>query len=375
MPSSYSFSTAVGGPSATTYFLLRRAPQGMQEIADVLGISGGELIAAHTLVPYFESVSPVPLRAQEIDQFATHHHANSRFRINSWKRHPLQFCTQCVRQDIDEIGEPIWRRTHQLPGVRVCVRHRAWLTRDCDACAWTATKTHLWYPPVKCPLGHAFKPQRLKDSLTLELEMQFAKWSEEMLSYRIGARTMLLSKALSQLAARKGLRRWRRGFPAPDDAAENYAARLRNPLLQHAGALVERVSNAPFVHVLAPALRTHSGTRPHPVTVMLCVKALAGSRVLALDALRSVEPRAAPWAQLSWEERYQSLSTYDRERREQLFLSLISERVHLAEARTAAEWDALIGLKLGLSREAIGRWRRLLPSVARALRRARPDLF
>lgn len=373
MPSSYGFSTAVGGPSATTYFLLRRAPQGMQEIADVLGISGGELIAAHTLIPYFESVSPIPLRAQEIDQLSRHHHANSRFRINSWKRHPLQFCTQCVRQDIEEFGEPIWRRTHQLPGVRVCLRHRAWLTRKCEACGWTATTTRLWYPPVTCPVGHVLKPQRLEGSLTLGLEVHFAKWSEEMLAYRIGTRTQLLRTALRHLAMRHGLRPWSRG--SPDGRADGYVSTLCDPLLRHAATLVARVSNAPFIHLLAPALRTKGGLRPHPVQVMLSVKALAGSRVPTLDAIRGVEPAASEWSQQSWSERYQRLPRYDRQGHEQLFLSLVAEKTLLAEARTATEWDRLIGLKLGLSREAICRWRAALPNVAFALRRARPDLF
>lgn len=47
----------------------------------------------------------------------------SRFRAN----HPLKACHLCMSEDAREHLTAYWHRTHQLPGVWVCQRHRCWL--------------------------------------------------------------------------------------------------------------------------------------------------------------------------------------------------------------------------------------------------------
>ncbi len=39
----------------------------------------------------------------------------------------LRFCPSCISDDEFDYGEAYWHRSHQIPGVRVCNRHEAWL--------------------------------------------------------------------------------------------------------------------------------------------------------------------------------------------------------------------------------------------------------
>lgn len=47
----------------------------------------------------------------------------SRFRAN----HPLKACLQCMSEDVRDHLTTYWHKTHQLPGVWTCSRHRCWL--------------------------------------------------------------------------------------------------------------------------------------------------------------------------------------------------------------------------------------------------------
>jgi hypothetical protein len=39
----------------------------------------------------------------------------------------LKFCPDCVRQDMDNFGEAYWHRTHQVPGIFICLIHNSLL--------------------------------------------------------------------------------------------------------------------------------------------------------------------------------------------------------------------------------------------------------
>jgi hypothetical protein len=36
----------------------------------------------------------------------------------------LRFCSQCFEEDLQKYGEAYWHRTHQIPGVLVCLKHK-----------------------------------------------------------------------------------------------------------------------------------------------------------------------------------------------------------------------------------------------------------
>jgi len=44
----------------------------------------------------------------------------------------LFFCSQCVLEDVAELGYSYWRRIHNFPGVDVCNRHKSGLMRVAD---------------------------------------------------------------------------------------------------------------------------------------------------------------------------------------------------------------------------------------------------
>jgi hypothetical protein len=41
----------------------------------------------------------------------------------------LSYCEQCIREDTEIYGEPYWHRTHQLPGVFICDKHHAMISK------------------------------------------------------------------------------------------------------------------------------------------------------------------------------------------------------------------------------------------------------
>jgi len=53
------------------------------------------------------------------------------------------FCPLCAHDDIELFGETYWHRTHQAPGVRVCLKHDVYL--EPSGLSWTFI-THIPYP-------------------------------------------------------------------------------------------------------------------------------------------------------------------------------------------------------------------------------------
>lgn len=42
--------------------------------------------------------------------------------------HPLRYCPICTMEDTQTLGTPYWKRSHQLPGVKCCIKHKCELT-------------------------------------------------------------------------------------------------------------------------------------------------------------------------------------------------------------------------------------------------------
>jgi hypothetical protein len=89
--------------------------------------SAASLIANHTLLPYYARIASPDIVGQ----------AHQRMRTGVGWVHPLlslptsgitapkclQLCIRCAEDDCARLGEPVWRRVHQLPGVFVCPQH------------------------------------------------------------------------------------------------------------------------------------------------------------------------------------------------------------------------------------------------------------
>lgn len=91
------------------------------EIYPAWGMSASEIVARMTLSPFFASIFPGDDRLKRVAE---------RQRCVPWTGYlgpgkpGIRYCQACWRED-DRDGNPrYWRRSHQLPGVVVCARHR-----------------------------------------------------------------------------------------------------------------------------------------------------------------------------------------------------------------------------------------------------------
>ena len=93
------------------------------------------LIAKHTLLPFYSPFLPQD-RVQQLnrDMCGTngpgiYMRVGLMASIVSSPRF-LQYCPECVREDLMHVGEIYWHRHHQIPGVLVCHVHKVWLEQS-----------------------------------------------------------------------------------------------------------------------------------------------------------------------------------------------------------------------------------------------------
>lgn len=90
--------------------------------------SSDDLIRQHTLAPIYlafspESISKKTKRSMKSD-FGGDVHTRLGIVASKVKTHKyLQYCEICRKNQIENLGEPYWQRTHQLTSVRVCHIH------------------------------------------------------------------------------------------------------------------------------------------------------------------------------------------------------------------------------------------------------------
>jgi hypothetical protein len=93
-------------------------------------LSADELIDVGTLYPYHrpflsterhESVREILLSGGGKGLKTLMGRVANRFGANP----PLRYCLSCTAEDIARNGMPYWHRSHQLPGVTCCIRHRS----------------------------------------------------------------------------------------------------------------------------------------------------------------------------------------------------------------------------------------------------------
>jgi hypothetical protein len=97
------------------------------ELADKVrltwGKSAGEIIKQHTLLPFYGSLLR-PDAYLHCIAVLSRGKATGKVPIGSPGREKiLRFCRSCVSEDLANFGETYWRRSHQMSGVYICVRH------------------------------------------------------------------------------------------------------------------------------------------------------------------------------------------------------------------------------------------------------------
>lgn len=373
-PSSASFAHALVGPTCDTYEFFRKVPRGVYQVADVVGLTVSELFQRHTLLPYWEWASRTPLPSIGWQQTLAARAPRHQYYSANWRAvQPLQFCVQCIEEDISRYGEPFWRRAHQLPGVRICPQHEIWLSSCCPRCGWRASISQMAYPPQWCTCGMCFRPRRPDDAQSRSVEVTFAKWSATLLTYKIGSRQLRLRFSLRAMAASAGVPTWTKRSSPDVRSADEFLRSRRCKLFDASGSLLRRVLTIRFGHVLLPALVTDVGQVFHPAEVLLCVKALLGSDADASRSLCDFEGLVR--SPDKWVEVWRGLPGGATRERAMLLGTLAAKLGSNLQADSVRAFETALASQLGLTRAAVARYRRGVPELNRHLAKVRPDLF
>lgn len=89
-----------------------------------------ELIQNHSLLPLHRTVSAKDYEISHGDQ--SRFDLIERFGLRCWRRTAPQYCTECIREDISRKCFSYWHRSHQLPGIFWCFKHKIQLCRSLD---------------------------------------------------------------------------------------------------------------------------------------------------------------------------------------------------------------------------------------------------
>nr|WP_285290350.1 TnsD family transposase [Bacillus sp. ISL-39] len=63
------------------------------------------------------------------------------------------YCTKCVKEEINHLGESIWHLSHQLPGVLVCIKHKETL-KESNIAFRSKHRFEFYTPPVENDLQY-----------------------------------------------------------------------------------------------------------------------------------------------------------------------------------------------------------------------------
>lgn len=353
-PSSNAFGKKLLGGSSLSWQLNRRAPDGMPTIAEAIHADLTELVLKHTLVPYYESVAQRPLDEAAFSRLFTAPHPNKRYRTNNWLRKPLCWCLDCIAVDIETCGEPYWHRSHQIPGVFVCLKHHSWLCHSCPSCRWEPGHSRVQYPPHQCTFGHRFASTRPPGAMSKQAEVTLAEWSSELLEWK---------PSQSGIGLTRALRKW---IGNEDSCFDPRTTPLRfsSGVLGDVYKLAARVSNAP--RSLYDILTSTSAfvIRPHPLEVLLGIKQAAGTDCHALHNVLAVRPeRPDP----TWKGRWEALGTNQTRARVDLLVELIQTEGPALRERGHEDIHAQLARLADRTPGWVGFWRKKSEQVDQAL--------
>ena len=86
------------------------------------------------------SVPPMPMLSMAILNRTSDGHFTSQRKSLS----VMRYCPVCYQEDLQLHGEPYWHRSHQLPDMQICTKHRCWLV-DTDV-AYNSTRQQELFP-------------------------------------------------------------------------------------------------------------------------------------------------------------------------------------------------------------------------------------
>lgn len=103
--------------------LLAQLPQGY--------LSARDIVMQHTFYPYYARFFPTQRKRSTYayaingNPLAVHRMGISQANGNHCS--VMRYCPVCYQEDLQLYGEPYWHRSHQLPDMQICTKHRCWL--------------------------------------------------------------------------------------------------------------------------------------------------------------------------------------------------------------------------------------------------------
>ena len=120
--------------------LLAQLPQGY--------LSARDIVMQHTFYPYYARFFPTQRKRSTYayaingNPLAVHRMGISQANGNHCS--VMRYCPVCYQEDLQLYGEPYWHRSHQLPDMQICTKHRCWLV-DTDV-AYNSTRQQELFP-------------------------------------------------------------------------------------------------------------------------------------------------------------------------------------------------------------------------------------
>lgn len=120
--------------------LLAQLPQGF--------LSAKDVIMQHTFYPYYARFFPTQRKrstyAYVVNGNPLTVHRMGISQANGNHCPAMRYCPVCYQEDLQLHGEPYWHRSHQLPDMQICTKHRCWLV-DTDV-AYNSTRQQELFP-------------------------------------------------------------------------------------------------------------------------------------------------------------------------------------------------------------------------------------
>ena len=102
----------------------------VKQIAHISDYRVRWLMENHTLYPFYAAfLTPIETRKLEsatIEKRSGSILEQARVDLDSTndRRKYIKFCPECFDTEVEQYGEPYWHRSHQIPGVIICTKHK-----------------------------------------------------------------------------------------------------------------------------------------------------------------------------------------------------------------------------------------------------------
>ena len=102
----------------------------VKQIAHISDYRVRWLMENHTLYPFYAAfltpIETIKLESATIEKRSGSILEQARVDLDSTndRRKYIKFCLECFDTEVEQYGEPYWHRSHQIPGVIICTKHK-----------------------------------------------------------------------------------------------------------------------------------------------------------------------------------------------------------------------------------------------------------